>query len=193
MSSTVFSYLATLADVLAGAFFKDCVAPVYEDNDDEHQLWQKEVHDEGPDYELIYYDEKDYDEYDDAFSVDSFVPADDVVVTPKKLKTVFEENESADIVNVVTPTGKSDVEFFKTFAAGLDYRAVTPEKAVSVEEEDEEDDDEEDEEEKDDEEDDEEKDAVKKNLFESFGDILPFNAEERPTMAQVLRLPREFH
>ena len=119
---TMFPFLTTLADVLAGAV-SSCVAPVYEDNDDEDHLLRTSGHD----YQII-----DDDDEDDAFSVASESSAADVAVTPKKMRVgpiafPLEENESADVVNVVTPTEKDDVEFFKDSSALLRCRAVTPE------------------------------------------------------------------
>ena len=175
MSATIFPYLESLASMLAGAV-SSCVAPVYEDNDDEYDFLTTSGHD----CQNI--------DYDDAISVASGKSAADVAVTPKKMRVAhialpLEENESANVVNVVTPTEKDDFEFFKDSAVGREYRAVTPENAVVSQEEeeaedededDEEDDDKEDDEEKDEEEDDEEeedeKDAVKKNLFAFSGD-----------------------
>ena len=117
----MFSYLTTLADELAGVV-SSCVAPVYEDNDYEYQRLTTSGHD----YQIIDDDE------DDAFSVASGSSAADVAVTPKKMRVgpiafPLEENESADVVNVVTPTEKDDVEFFKDSSALLRCRAVTPE------------------------------------------------------------------
>ena len=116
----MFSYLTTLADVLAGAV-SNCVAPVYEDNDEECQLLRTSSHD----YKIFDDDE------DDAFSVASGSSAAAVAVTPKNMRVgpiAFPlEDESADVVNVVTPTDRSDVEFFKDSSALLRCRAVTPE------------------------------------------------------------------